>query len=71
MVGFDTCHFTRNDKGFMVFPLTLFHLIAILGKRLVVSTLNRNVRFFLISIYDIGTRCPAWADLPMDIFLQG
>ena len=31
MVVFDDVHFTRNDKGFLVFFLTFSHSIAVLG----------------------------------------
>ena len=31
MVVLDDVHFTRNDKGFFVFFLTLSHSIAVLG----------------------------------------
>ncbi len=32
MVVLDTCHFTRNDKRFLVFSLAFSHSIAVLGK---------------------------------------
>ena len=39
MVVFDDVHFTRNDKGFFVFFLTLSHSIAVLGIRLLFDSL--------------------------------
>ncbi len=34
MVGLDTCHFTRNDKGFLVFLPVFLQSIAVLGNNL-------------------------------------
>ena len=56
MVVFDDVHFTRNDKGFFVFFLTLSHSIAVLGLRFVIDfSYPHGYNYFMIVLQQTKT----------------